>query len=251
MPNGLAVLAGGAAFVCDGVSYSTADLSPQVFYTTRGTTTWTPPPTMAPSRWPLHRTNFPDTTPDVFVFPPGATSFSSYSAAYTLESPTVIVAALGLSADSENLYAVIQNNDTTGDPVSFTVEALDARAMTTLTLSGPTSGTAHGRVTLTGQLTTLLTGTQAALPGAKVTITRTISGAGKNPVETLTATTAADGHLHGDRCPPRPRHLYLHRQIRRGRGKRARNDRRGHDNRPTWLITTSSAPAASGNEAAW
>jgi hypothetical protein len=30
---------------------------------------------------------------------------------------------------------------------------------------------AHGSVTLTGQLTTLLTGTQAALPGAKVTIT--------------------------------------------------------------------------------
>jgi len=27
---------------------------------------------------------------------------------------------------------------------------------------------------------------------------------------------------------------------------RTRNDRRGHDNRPTWLITTSSTPAASG-----
>jgi hypothetical protein len=136
---------------------------------------------------------FPDTIPDVFIFPPGATSFSSYRAAYTLESPTAIVAALAPSADSENLYAVIQDYDTTGDPVSFTVAALDARAMTTLTLSGPTSGTARGRVTLTGQLTTLLTGTQAALPGAKVTITRTISGAGKNPVERLTATTAADG----------------------------------------------------------
>jgi hypothetical protein len=137
--------------------------------------------------------DFPDTIPDVFVYPPGATSFSSYRAAYTLESPTVVVAALALSADSKNLYAVIQNTDATGDPVSFTVEALDARAMTTLTLSGPASGTAHGCVTLTGQLTTLLTGTQAALPGAKVTITRTISGAGKKPVETLTATTAADG----------------------------------------------------------
>jgi hypothetical protein len=137
--------------------------------------------------------DYPDTAPDVFVFPPGATSFSSYRAAYTLESPTAIVAALALSADSENLYAVIQNNDTTGDPVSFTVDALDARASTTLTLTGPASGTAHGSVTLTGQLTTLLTGTQAALPGAKVTITRTISGAGKKPIETLTAATAADG----------------------------------------------------------
>ena len=191
-PNGLAVLAGGAAFLCNGVSYSTADLSPQVFYGTDdvdaaaagdGTVAVAAPP----------YSGFPDTTPDVFVYPPGATSFSSYRAAYTLESPAVIVAALALSADSENLYAVIQNNDTTGDPVSFTVEALDARAMTTLTLSGPASGTAHGRVTLTGQLTTLLTGTQAALPGAKVTITRTISGAGKNPVETLTAITGADG----------------------------------------------------------
>ena len=190
MPNGLAVLAGGAAFLCNGVSYSTADLSPQVDYGTDDVDAAAGDGTVAVAAPP---SNFPDTTPDVFVFPPGATSFLSYRAAYTLESPTVVVAALALSADSENLYAVIQNNDTTGDPVSFTVEALDARAMTTLTLSGPTSGTAHGRVTLTGQLTTPLTGTQAALPGAKVTITRTISGAGKNPVETLTATTAADG----------------------------------------------------------
>ena len=191
MPNGLAVLAGGAAFVCDGESYSTADLSPQVTYGTDNVDSTADGGTVAVAAAPY--SYFPDTIPDVFVFPPGATSFSSYRAAYTLESPTVVVAALALSADSENLYAVIQNNDTTADPVSFTVEALDARAMTTLTLSGPTSGTAHGRVTLTGQLTTPLTGTQAALPGAKVTITRTISGAGKNPVETLTATTAADG----------------------------------------------------------
>ena len=203
VPNGLGVLAGGAAFVCDGESYSTTDLSPQVFYGTDDVVDAAADGTVAVAAPPY--SNFPDTTPDVFVFPPGAMSFSSYRAAYTLESPTVIVAALALSADSENLYAVIQNNDTTGDPVSFTVAALDARAMTTLTLSGPTSGTAHGRVTLTGQLTTLLTGTQAALPGAKVTITRTISGAGKNPTETLHATTAADGtftvtdalHVHG------------------------------------------------------
>jgi hypothetical protein len=192
VPNGLAVLAGGAAFVCDGESYSTADLSPQVFYGTDDVASAAADGTVAVAA-PPYSPDFPDTIPDVFVFPPGATSFSGYRAAYTLESPAVIVAALALSADSENLYAVIQNNDTTGDPVSFTVEALDARAMTTLTLSGPASGTANGRVTLTGQLTTLLTGTQAALPGAKVTITRTISGAGKKPVETLTATTAADG----------------------------------------------------------
>jgi hypothetical protein len=203
VPNGLAVLAGGAAFACDGESYSTADLSPQVTYGTDDVASAAGDGTVAVAAAPY--SYFPDTIPDVFVFPPGATSFSSYRAAYTLESPTVIVAALALSADSENLYAVIQDHDTTGDPVSFTVAALDARAVTTLTLSGPTSGTAHGRVTLTGQLTTLLTGTQAALPGAKVTITRTISGAGKNPVETLTATTAADGtftvtdalHVHG------------------------------------------------------
>jgi hypothetical protein len=194
LPNGLAVLAGGAAFVCDGVSYSTADLSPQVFYDTAGTgdvDAVADDGTVAVAALPYG--DFPDTIPDVFVFPPGATSFSSYRAAYTLESPTVVVAALALSADSENLYAVIQNTDTSGDPLSFTVEALDARATTALTLSGPASGTAHGHVTLTGQLTTLLTGTQAALPGAKVTITRTISGAGKRPVQTLTATTAADG----------------------------------------------------------
>lgn len=192
VPNGLAVLAGGAAFVCDGESYSTADLSPQVFYGTDDVASAAADGSVAVAA-PPYSSEFPDTIPDVFVFPPGATSFASYRAAYTLESPTVIVAALVLSADSENLYAVIQNNDATGDPASFTVEALDARAMTTLTLSGPASGTAHGSVTLTGQLTTLLTGTQAALPGAKVTITRTISGAGKKPVETLTATTAADG----------------------------------------------------------
>ena len=192
LPNGLAVVAGGAAFVCDGESYSTADLSPQVFYGSEDVVDAAADGTIAAAD-PPGSSSFPDTIPDVFVFPPGAASFSSYRAAYTLEGPTVIVAALALSADSETLYAVIQNNDTAGDPVSFTVEALDARAMTTLTLSGPASGTADGSVTLTGQLTTLLTGTQAALPGAKVTITRTISGAGKKPIETLTATTAADG----------------------------------------------------------
>jgi hypothetical protein len=191
LPNGLAVLADGAAFVCDGDSYSTTDLSPQVYYGTDDVASAADDGTVAVAALPYG--DFPDTIPDVFVFPPGATSFSSYRAAYTLESPTVVVAALALSADSENLYAVIQNTDTSGDPLSFTVEALDARAVTTLTLSGPASGTAHGRVTLTGQLTTLLTGTQAALPGAKVTITRTISGAGKKPIKTLTATTAADG----------------------------------------------------------
>jgi hypothetical protein len=191
VPNGLAVLAGGAAFVCDGDAYSTADLSPQVFYGTDDVVDAAADGAVAVAAPPF--ADYPDTAPDVFVFPPGATSFSSYRAAYTLESPTAIVAALALSADSENLYAVIQNNDATGDPVSFTVDALDARAMTTLTLTGPASGTAHGSVTLTGQLTTLLTGTQAALPGAKVTITRSVSGAGKKPVETLTATTAADG----------------------------------------------------------
>ena len=191
VPNGLAVLAGGAAFVCDGDSYSTTDLSPQVFYGTDDVVDAAADGTVAMAAPPF--SDFPDTIPDVFVFPPGATSFSSYRAAYTLESPTAIVAALALSADSENLYAVIQNTDTAGDPVSFTVQALDARATTTLTLSGPASGTAHGRVTLIGQLTTQLTGTQAALAGAKVTITRTITGAGKRPAETLTATTAADG----------------------------------------------------------
>lgn len=191
VPNGLAVLAGGAAFVCDGESYSTADLSPQVFYGTDDVASAAADGTLAMAAPPS--ADFPDTTPDVFVFPPGATSFASYKAAYTLEGPTVIVAALALSADSESLYALIQNNDATGDPASFTVAALDARAMTTLTLSGPASGTADCSVTLTGQLTTLLTGTQAALPGAKVTITRTISGAGNKPAETLNATTAADG----------------------------------------------------------
>jgi hypothetical protein len=200
VPNGLAVLAGGAAFDCNGVSYSTADLSQQAYYGSDDVASAAADGTVAVAAPPYG--DFPDTIPDVFVFPPGATTFSSYKAAYTLEGPTVFVAALAFSADSETLYAVIQNYDTAQDPVSFTVEALDARAMTTLALSGPTSGTAHGSVTLTGQLTTQLTGTQAALPGAKVTITRTISGAGQKPVETLTATTAADGTFTVKDCLP-------------------------------------------------
>jgi hypothetical protein len=191
-PNGLAVLPGGAAFVCDGVTYSTADLSTQVVYGIEGVVAAAADGTLAMAG-PPEGGSFPDTFPDVFVFPPGATSFSSYKAAYALEGPTAVVDALAFSADAEDLYAVIQNTDTSGDPSSFTVLDLDARAMTTLTLSGPASGTADGTVTLTGQLTTLLTGTQAALPGAKVTITRTISGAGNKPTKTLSATTAADG----------------------------------------------------------
>jgi hypothetical protein len=191
LPNTMAVLPGGAAFVCQDVLYNTADLSEQVFYGNGGVVGVAADGTVAVADAPFG--GFPDTSPDTFVFPPGATDFASYRAAYTLEGPSVVVSALALSADAETLYAIIQNNPVLSDPVSFTVLALDARAMTTLALSGPASGTAHGSVTLTGQLTTQLTGAQAALPGAKVTITRTISGAGKKPAETLSATTAADG----------------------------------------------------------
>lgn len=138
--------------------------------------------------------NYPDTFPDLYVIPPGAPSYyPNYKAAFALETPTAAVAALAWNADNETLYAVIQNTDTAQDPLSFTVQALDARAQTALTLSGPASSTADGSVTLTGQLTTLLTGAQAGLAGAKVTITRTISGAGEKQTKTLSATTAADG----------------------------------------------------------
>jgi hypothetical protein len=139
-----------------------------------------------------------------------------------------------MSADAETLYAIIQNNPVLSDPVSFTVLALDARAMTTLTLSGPASGTAHGSVTLTGQLTTQLTGTQAALPGAKVTITRTISGAGTKATETLSATTAADGTFTvTDPLPVNGTYTYTA-SFARGLREHARRARRSHHRRPTW-----------------
>ena len=191
LPNSMAVLPGGAAFVCQDELFSTADMSLQVFYGNGGVVGVAADGTVAEADAPFG--SFPDTIPDTFVFPPGATDFASYRAAYTLEGPSAVISALALSADAETLYAIVQNNPVLADPVSFTVLALDARAMTTLTLSGPASGTAHGSVTLTGQLSTQLTGTQAALPGAKVTITRTISGAGTKPTKTLSATTAADG----------------------------------------------------------
>lgn len=188
LPNGLAVAPGGAAFACDGSSYRTADLSAQAFYGTDDVVAIAADGTTAVAAVPP--SGFPDTIPDVFVIPPGNTTSR---AAFTVETPTAAVAALAWPAGSPTLYAVIQNTDPTRAPVSYTVQALDARAATTLTLSGPASGTAHRRVTLTGQLTTLLTGTQAGLPGAHVTITRTIAGAGRKQAETLPATTANDG----------------------------------------------------------
>lgn len=188
LPNGLAVVPGGAAFVCGGVLHSTSDLSEQAYYAQAPVVGIAADGTVAVAD-PQPFSN-PDTFPDVFVFPPGA---ANYKTAYTLQTPTAGVAALAWPTDSETLYAVIQNTDTSQDPLSFTVQTLDARAATTLTLSGPASGTADGSLTLTGQLTTLLTGTQAGLAGARVTITRTISGAGSKPTETLSVTTAADG----------------------------------------------------------
>jgi hypothetical protein len=187
-PNGLAVAPGGAAFVCDGILYSTADLSGQAFYGNDDVAGIAADGTVALAA--PQPANYPDTSPDLFVFPPGA---ASYRAAYTLETPTAAVAALAWAADAATVYAVIQNTDAAQDPLSFTVQALDARAPTALTLIGPASGTAAGSVTLTGELTTLVGGTQAGLPGAKVTITRTVSDAGRKPTKTLGATTAADG----------------------------------------------------------
>jgi hypothetical protein len=193
LPNGLAVVPGGAAFICDGVLYSTSDLSQQANYGEDNVVGIAADGTVAlAAPQPF---SSPDTYPDLFVIPPGATGYPGYKAAYTLETPTAAVAALAWPTGTapQTLYAVIENTDTAQDPLSFTVQAIDARAATTLTLSGPASGTANGTVTLTGALTTLLTGTQAGLPGAKVTITRTVSGAGEKQTETLTAITAADG----------------------------------------------------------
>lgn len=207
LPNGLAVLPGGAAFVCDGALYSASDLSLQVYYGEEPVVGIAADGTFAVAN--PQPFDYPDTSPDVFVFPPGAQSYANDKTAYTLQTPTAAVAALAWPADSQTLYAVIQTTDSSQDPLSFSVQALDARAETALTLTGPASGTAHGSVTLTGDLTTLLTGTQAGLAGAQVTITRTISGAGRKPAETLTATTAADGTFSvTDALPVRGTYTY-------------------------------------------
>jgi hypothetical protein len=204
LPNGLAIVPGGGAFVCNGIRYGTADLSLQAFYGDDDVVGIAADGTVAVAARPP--AGSPDTIPDLFVIPPGGVS---YKTAYTLETPTAAVAALAWPADAATVYAVIQTTDAVQDPVSFTVQALDARAATTLTLSGPASGTANGSVTLTGELTTLLTGTQAGLPGAKVTITRTISGAGHPQAETLRATTAADGTFQvTDALPVRGTYTY-------------------------------------------
>ena len=192
LPNGLAVMPGGAGFVCDGVLYSPADMSEQGSYVSGAVTGVAADGTVAVAAPPP--AGNPDTTPDLFVFPPGSVNYPNYKTAFTLETPTAAVAALAWPAGSDTtLYAVIQTTDSAGDPLSFAVQALDARAETTLTLTGPATAKPHARVTLTGQLITQLTGTSAPLPGAQVTITRSITRAGKTQTETLLATTAADG----------------------------------------------------------
>jgi hypothetical protein len=190
LPNGLAVVPGGAAVVCNGTLYSTADLSFQASYPEGPVVAAADDGTVAVAT--AQPQSGPDTFPDLYVVPPGA-AFGSYKAAFALETPTAAIAALAWPAGSTNLYAIIQDTDTAHNPLSFTVQALDTRAQTTLTLTGPASGTAHGSVTLAGELTTLLTGAQSALPGAQVTITRTISGAGWKQAKTLCVITADDG----------------------------------------------------------
>ena len=122
LPNGLTVVAGGATFICNGDLLSTADMSLQGSFGNGSESAAGADGTIAVADAPGNG-SFPDTIPDVFVFPSGATSSSSYKAAYTLEGPNAFVPALALSADGESLYAIIQNNPVLSDPVSFSVVA--------------------------------------------------------------------------------------------------------------------------------
>jgi hypothetical protein len=181
--HGLAVAPGGATFLCDGVPYSTADMSQQGYLWAGAVAAIAPNGTVAAGN--AETSQNPTGAPDLYIYP--SATAGSYQTAYSLEGPNSYLTDLTWSADSSRLFAVIASTDSSGTPVSYTLRGLyPPRASTTLTLSGPASGKGDGSATLTGELTANL----APLAGAKVTVTRTGTG---TATERLTTTTSANG----------------------------------------------------------
>lgn len=174
----LTAIPGGTSFFCSGIIYSTSDLSEVAMpnlepglavYAANGTGAYVDLPGAATGA-----------SPDAWILPPGVTDLSHYKDAYTLpNSASDFVSDLAWSANASTLFTAVQQTDSAGNDLSYTVRTIDTRLHPRLTITSNANPVGYdGKATITAHLGSSGTNRRISIYATRAGGTRTLLKAG-------------------------------------------------------------------------